>query len=390
MHSKYSLFSGFFVFLSCGIIYTQVTARLPALKAQTGITDSDVGIALMLLGVGSLTGFLTISKVLKKLQVKTVLSVSLCSFLLICLLMSLVHSREILFALFALWGYACAYLDVCMNTHAIFLEQTRQKPCLSSMHACYSAGCLLGSGIGSIFAFADLSLLINFSIVGIILLGVFSYLRRFLLSDPVKAEPSPQKESAEQTTKTSKLPIFIIFCGLMGMFSYCAEGSVAEWGSIVLHQAKGADEGLAALAYGTFALFMAISRFAGDHFRARFGDSKMILFGGTLALIGISIVITSPSPYLCLLGYVFMGIGLSPVFPIAISNASRSKDVSPKTASAIVSFVGYSGLLVIPPLLGFLAEHIGLENALFLPFGAIILVICGSLAFRKRRIKSIS
>ena len=176
----------------------------------------------------------------------------------------------------------------------------------------------------------------------------------------------------------------------MGMFSYCAEGSVAEWGSIVLHQAKGADEGLAALAYGTFALFMAISRFAGDHFRARFGDSKMILFGGTLALIGISIVIASPSPYLCLLGYVFMGIGLSPVFPIAISNAGRSKDVSPKTASAIVSFVGYSGLLVIPPLLGFLAEHVGLENALFLPFGAIILVICGSLAFRKRRIKSIS
>ena len=116
----------------------------------------------------------------------------------------------------------------------------------------------------------------------------------------------------------------------------------------------------------------------------------MILFGGTLALIGISIVITSPSPYLCLLGYVFMGIGLSPVFPIAISNAGRSKDVSPKTASAIVSFVGYSGLLVIPPLLGFLAEHVGLENALFLPFGAIILVICGSLAFRKRRIKSIS
>ena len=168
-----------------------------------------------------------------------------------------------------------------------------------------------------------------------------------------------------------------------------AIAAAKEAGADKVYKAGGA-QAVAALAYGTFALFMAISRFAGDHFRARFGDSKMILFGGTLALIGISIVIASPSPYLCLLGYVFMGIGLSPVFPIAISNAGRSKDVSPKTASAIVSFVGYSGLLVIPPLLGFLAEHVGLENALFLPFGAIILVICGSLAFRKRRIKSIS
>lgn len=390
MHSKYSLFSGFFVFLACGIIYTQVTARLPALKAQTGITDSDVGMALMLLGIGSLTGFLTISKILKKFQVKTVLTASLCSFIFICILLSFVHSRSFLFALFALWGYSVSYLDVTMNTHAIFLEQQRQKPCLSSMHACYSAGCLLGSGLGAVFAFADLSLFINFSCVCLILFAAFLYLHRFLLSDPKKDSVEEIKIEEKPSKGYSKLPIFIIFCGLMGMFSYCAEGSVAEWGSIVLHQAKGAEEGVAALAYGTFALFMAISRFAGDHLRARFGDAKMIFCGGALALAGISVVIISPSPYLCLFGYVLMGIGLSPVFPIAISNAGRSKEVSPKTASAIVSFVGYSGLLVIPPLLGFLAEHFGLEKALFLPFGAIILVICGGFAFRKRRAKKFS
>lgn len=387
MHNKSSLFSGFFVFLACGLLYTQVTARLPALKAQTGISDSDVGLALMLLGIGSLTGFLTISKVLQKLQVKTVLSASLCAFIVICVTMSLAHSRMFLFVLFAIWGYAVSYLDVSMNTHAIFLEKQRQKPCLSSMHACYSAGCLLGSGIGSIFAFANLSLFINFSCVGLVLLCVFIYLSRFLLSDPKQEETQAEKNAAQPAAAKSVFPYFIIFCGLMGMFAYCAEGSVAEWGSIVLHQAKGADEGVAALAYGTFALFMAISRFAGDHLRARFGDDKMIFCGGSLALIGISIVIISPNPYICLIGYMLMGVGLSPVFPIAISNAGKSKAVSHKTASAIVSFVGYSGLLVIPPLLGFLAEHFGLENALFLPFGAIVLVICGGFAFKKKRFR---
>lgn len=393
-----SLFAGFFFFLFTGTIYTQLTARLPAVKAQSGITDADVGVALMCMGGGSLLGFFTVNWVLKHLQVRQLLRLAAPAFLLGAIAISLAQSALQIFVIFAVWGYACAYLDVAMNTHGIYVEVASGRPCLSSMHACYSAGCLVGSLLSSVFAFLDISLTVNLLILAAVLLVFFAFFAGHLLPDPVKqdssdkdsspADPSSADPAAQAGPKAGKkyfIPYFVVFCGLMGMFSYTAEGSVAEWGSIVLHQAKHASEGTAALAYGVFACFMAAARFGCDHLRSRFGDRNMIFAGGTLAFIAMAVVILSPSPIVCLVAYALMGIGLAPVFPIAISNAGRSKDVQPKVATAIVSLVGYSGLLVIPPFLGFLAQHFGLERALLLPLCAITIVIAGGFAFEGSR-----
>ncbi len=390
MAARKSIFAGFFCFLLAGITYTQLMSRMPAIKAQTGIEDADVGFALMCMGGGSLVGFLTINILLRNLQVRSILKAAALSFILIGLLLCFAHSKLQLFMLFALWGYGCAYLDVSMNTHALYVEMAAQRPYMSSMHAGYSVGCLIGSGLGSLFAFLNIALWLNFVEVGAVLIGGFVYLSGALLPDPpsVRERSGARDASAEKQHASSAyriLPPFIILCGLMGMFSYTAEGSVAEWGSLVLHETKHASEGVAALAYGVFSLFMAATRFGCDHVRARSGDRALLLCGTSLAFIGLLMVLLIPYALWCLIGYALMGIGLAPVFPIVVSNAGRCRGVSPKTATAVVSFVGYSGLLVIPPSLGFLAQHFGLERALLLPLGAILLVLGGSFAFPTRR-----
>ena len=387
--SRHFIFAGFFMFLFTGIIYTQVTSRLPAVKAQTGISDADVGIALMCMGGGSLAGFLTVNLVLRHLQVRTLLQIAAVLFLSICIIMAMAENALQLFVLFALWGWDCAYLDVCMNTHAIYVEMKAQKPCMSTMHAGYSAGCLIGSALGSLFAFMGVPLLVNFCCAGAILLTLLAYFSRALLPDPLKPA-APNNQSSEEAAPAAPrrfVPFFVVFCGLMGLFSYTAEGSVAEWGSLVLHEAKHASEGTAALAYGTFALFMAAARFGCDHLRARIGDRKIIIGGGAMAFCALSLVIVTDSPYICLIAYAFMGIGLAPVFPTAISNAGKRRDVSPKAATAAVSLVGYAGLLIVPPCLGFLAAHVGLEMALLLPLTAVGIVIAGAFAFEDKKVK---
>ncbi len=383
--NRMSLAAGFFIFLSTGTVYTQVTARLPAIKAQTGISDADVGLALMCLGAGSLCGFLTVSLILRRIQVRTLLKISSAAFMLLCLGISLACNRTQLLILFVLWGYACSYLDVGMNTHGIYLEMKLQRPCLASMHACYSLGSLLGSLLGAGFAFLGVALWLNYALLCAVLLLILLMLQGSLLPDPVPPAAEPEETAAAPIPAgRSAFPYFVFFCGLMGLLSYTAEGSVAEWGSIVLHQAKSAPEGTAALAYGVFSLFMASARLCSDHLRSRLGDRLMIAGGASLAFTALLIVICSPSPYVCLAAYALMGVGLAPVFPIALSNAGRSS-VPPKTATAIVSFVGYSGLLVVPPVLGFLAEHFGLERALLLPLAAVAVVLLGSLAFAGRK-----
>ena len=383
MSARKTVFTGFYSYLLTGIIYTLIMSRLPAIKAQTGLSDADVGVALMCLGGGSIVGFLTVNWLLHHLQVRTLLSYAAFCFMGVGMLLTLAQSKWQLFALFVLWGYACSYLDVAMNTHSLYIEMFTKRPYMSSMHAGYSGGCLLGSAIGAAFAFFLVPVWLNFALIALILCGIFILLRSALLPDPQSVrEQDDLKENAAR--KRHYIPVFIFLCGLMGMFSYTAEGSVAEWGSLVLHEAKQASEGVAALAYGVFALFMASTRLFCDHLRARTGDKALLLIGTSIALCGMILVMWTHLPYVCLIGYAIMGVGLAPVFPLVLSNAGRYPGVSPKVATATVSFIGYTGLLVIPPALGFLAHHFGLERALFLPLGAILLVMLGSLCFKGR------
>jgi MFS family permease len=69
-------------------------------------------------------------------------------------------------------------------------------------------------------------------------------------------------------------------------------------------------------------------------------------------------------PALSLLGFSLIGIGVSNIVPIGFTAAGNSKDVEPGKAIATVSLMGYVGLLIGPPLIGFTAEVVTLRVAL--------------------------
>jgi hypothetical protein len=58
-----------------------------------------------------------------------------------------------------------------------------------------------------------------------------------------------------------------------------------------------------------------------------------------------------------------MGIGLAPVFPLAVRAVGYDPSIS-GPAVAAVSSVGYAGFLTGPPAIGGLAESVGLGGAL--------------------------
>ena len=58
-----------------------------------------------------------------------------------------------------------------------------------------------------------------------------------------------------------------------------------------------------------------------------------------------------------------MGIGLAAVFPLALRAAGYDAAIA-GPAVAAVSSVGYAGLLTGPPVIGLLAEVLGLGGAL--------------------------
>jgi cyanate permease len=79
------------------------------------------------------------------------------------------------------------------------------------------------------------------------------------------------------------------------------------------------------------------------------GGVLLIVFGGNVVLV--------------VLGIVLWGLGASLGFPVGMSAAADD----PRRAAArvsVVSTVGYAAFLAGPPLLGFVADHVGTLNAL--------------------------
>jgi hypothetical protein len=72
-----------------------------------------------------------------------------------------------------------------------------------------------------------------------------------------------------------------------------------------------------------------------------------------------------------------MGVGLAAVFPLALRAAGYDPAIS-GPAVAAVSSVGYAGLLTGPPVIGLLAESIGLTGALACVCG--LLMVAAALA----------
>ncbi len=96
-------------------------------------------------------------------------------------------------------------------------------------------------------------------------------------------------------------------------------------------------------------------------------------------------MITSSNPYVFIAAFAIMGIGLSPVMPMILRRAGRYPGIRPALASTVISTLGYSGMLILPPSLGYVASHFGLEAAFLIPLTCIIIVCLGSFAFREKK-----
>lgn len=160
---------------------------------------------------------------------------------------------------------------------------------------------------------------------------------------------------------------------------------MAEWGSLYLFSCRGADEETAALAYGAFSVTSGVFRLFDDRLRSLWGDMRLSVGGALLAFAGMAIALVSPEPWFCLAGYCLMGMGLSPMVPIFFSRAGSCPGVAPEQASAAVSLLGYSGLLLFPPTLGFLGRTLGLDRALLVPLGLCALLALGAFCTLKFR-----
>jgi fucose permease len=269
----------------------------------------------------------------------------------------------LMLALFC-FGAAHGALDVAMNAQGVAVEERYRRPIMSSLHALFSLGGLVGAGLGSLVATAGISPLTHFSAAAILLGGSTALVAfpRLLDARETEALDLPDEITNKPRFTWPSPPLLalgaIAFCTMVG------EGAMADWSAVFLRQVAGASEGVAAAGYAAFSVAMAVGRFGGDWLSARLGPVAIVRLSGLTAATGLGLALLSGRSELALVGFGAVGAGFAIVVPQVFSAAGRTPRVSSGVAVATVSTIGYFGFLVGPPFIGFLAELIGLRLAL--------------------------
>jgi predicted MFS family arabinose efflux permease len=172
---------------------------------------------------------------------------------------------------------------------------------------------------------------------------------------------------------------------VVGVVTLCAttlEGAAADWLALFLTDERGATASLAAAGYAVFAVAMAGGRFAGTAVAERLGRDGAVRAGGLVSLAGVLLTVLGPGLPAAYLGAALWALGVCLVFPAAVSAGGETPG-RPADAIAAVTTIGYGGFLVGPPLIGLLADRVGLGRALL-----VLLVLAGAIAVLAPAVRS--
>jgi MFS family permease len=269
-------------------------------------------------------------------------------------------------------GVSAGAMDVAMNAAAATIEKQQKKLIMSTSHALFSFGGMVGAGIGSLVVGIGVSTLVHFiGTTVILLLLAFAFHKHWLTI-------SDHRDGGHKWAIPNKSLLLLAFIGFCVLLS---EGAIADWSAIYIRETLAGSVFLGGLGFAGFSLTMALGRFYGDILIPRIGAGKILFGGGVLAAFFVGVALIIGNPGTAILGFTMAGLGLSCIVPIVFSAAASIPGVSPGSGIASVSGMGYFGFMAGPPAIGLLAEEFGLDYGL-----GLIVLLCLGIAISARGI----
>ncbi|WP_184080039.1 MFS transporter [Nocardiopsis mwathae] len=376
-------------FFIAGLIIATWAARVPAVKAQTGLDDGRLSIGLLGLALGALAAMQAAGRLSDRFGSAAVILPAAVAGSLALAAPGHADSLPLLFAaLFAL-GAGHGMLDVPMNVHAARVERLYGRPIMASFHAAFSFGGFAGAGIGALAAQAGVGPAAHFWGVASVMAAVSVAVRRGLLAGPDAASAPPAAGAVEAgppapVPPAAWAPKLLLF-GFVAFAAFLGEGAALDWSSVYLHDTMGSSAAVAAGAFAVFSATMAAGRLVGDRLSAAFGPATVVRGGGLLAAAGLGAALLVPVPWAAVAGFGLMGAGLSCIVPQAFTAAAALDPLRAGRNLSRVAAAGYVGLLSGPVLIGALAHLCGLGVALALP--ALLALLMAGMAGALRPVR---
>ena len=381
-------------FLVNGAAIANWVPRIPAVKAALHTTDGPLGLALLGLGVGAAAALLAAGRVVARYGSRPVTRAAGIAMCVALLGPGLAGNLPALALSLALFGAASGLMDVAMNAHGSLVERGYGRPVMASFHGLWSVGGLVGAVTGGLAARAGWSPARHFAVaalcIGVLLLvGTRRLLPASLDVARTRGAPPPASPptaggspdgtgpggSAGPVGMPWSRPLLLL--GVVGFSSFFGEGSAHDWSAIYLHDVLGTSPGMAAAAFAAFSLAMASVRFGGDRLSARFGPVRLVRACGLVAAAGFGLGLLAHQPLAGVAGFALLGVGLACVVPVTLSAAGHLGGGLAGVAISRVAAVSYLATFAGPPIIGLVADQVGLSVALAIPVAlAGVIALC--------------
>ncbi len=346
-------------FAANGFLVGSWVPRIPEVKHHLGLSDAALGVALLAPAVGALLSMRWSGRASARVGSARTTRIAFISFCALSCLPGLATNLGLLWLALMLWGTALGGLDVAMNAQGVTVEHEYQRPVLSSFHAAWSLGSLVGALAGGLGAAWRVPLAAQQGVLGAVLIVIVVVLgRAYLVDPPAVDDPAP-------AARHRGLPEWrLILLGVAAVCALLSEGAVADWSGVLLRDHLHVAAAQVGLAYAAFSLTMTGGRLVGDRVVARLGRARSLAVLSLIGAVGLAAGLATDDFVGTVVGFALLGVGLSVMVPVFFSTAADG--ATPGPAIATVSTFGYSGFLVGPSVIGVIAQATSVPFALWL------------------------
>ena len=339
-------------FFIAGISFASWASRIPDISRALNLHEGALGAVLFALPIGSMCSLPLSGWLVAKLGSRKVATISglIYPTILICLGFSnTVPLLTITLFFFGLFGNM---MNISVNTQAVGVEAMYNRSIMATFHGVWSLAGFTGAAVGTILISQGFDPYQHFIGIASVMICMALFSQNYIL--PYDQYHPDQPIFAKPDANLLKL-------GLIAFCCMAAEGTMFDWSGIYFQKVVQAPKNLTTLGYAAFMSTMAGGRFLGDRLVTRFGRKNILLGSGSVIATGLLTAVIFPSLVTATAGFLLVGIGVSSVVPVVYSEAGKSTTMSAGVALAAVSSIGFLGFLIGPPLIGFIAEWLGLQ-----------------------------
>ena len=339
------------VFASLNILFGTWAIYIPSVKEDLGINKATLGIAIFFLSLGVFMVFPVASKIINKIGVGKATSIGI---ILSCIaaLFPLIAPGFISLAVALLFfGATNGFTDISMNTLVTEIEKEDKQKFMSASHGFFSLGGVL-AGLGSfLITVIDNRGLHMLLAVLLVLLVNFVFYKQYrnVIAAPIEKDSFSIKNFKP-----------LVLLGVVSFVVMGSEGAIVDWSGLFLKEVSLAPEAIWGAGFLGFQVFMTLGRFLGDSISSRIGSIKIVALGSLISVVGYLLVLTT-NMYLAIAGFALTGLGFSVIVPELFRIGGNVKGVESSQGVAFIAGTGYSGFLVGPVILGFIAEQFSLS-----------------------------